>query len=177
MRGRLGTSLNALKVFVKQYWPDVACVCISALVILCLFEPVRVVGTSMLPTLNPGDGFFLNKVVYKIRAPGRGEIVVFRYPPNPKVELIKRVISIPGEEVAVCEYGTFAVRSGDYWRGSCLGEIIKTISLKTDEYFVVGDNVNWSNDSRSFGPVKEELIVGRAELFFWPPEKMLARPK
>ena len=174
-----------------------------------IFAPFRIPSGSMMPTLVDGDFILVNKYDYGIRipvinkklfdlgAPERGDVVVFRYPENPRVDYIKRVVGLPGDTVsykdkrlyingkvlAVEEVGKF---SG--WKNEGKGDLIYreslgdtkhellidvgrwsdsgTFTVPEGEYFVMGDNRDHSNDSRFWGTVPDENLVGRA-FFIW----------
>jgi signal peptidase I len=97
----------------------------------------------MVPTFHDGDYLIINEIGYRFEKPERDEVIVFRYPKNPSQFYIKRVIGLPGETIN----GT---------------------TLKEDEYYVMGDNRNASSDSRYWGPLKRNLIIGRAAIRLWP---------
>ncbi len=129
----------------------------------------KVEGSSMQPSLSNGQYIIVNKVVYKLRSPHRGEIVVFD-PPQDSSPYIKRVIGLPGEVVE-------GRRGKIYIDGSSLSEPylegIKVNSFSRYRvpdgyYFVLGDNRGNSQDSRSFGAVPEDDIIGKAWISLWP---------
>jgi len=110
---------------------------------LWIAQPFIVQGSSMVPTFQSGDYLIIDEITYQLRKPERGEVIVFRYPKNPSQFFIKRVAGLPGETI---------------------GGIV----LAQDEYYVLGDNTPASSDSRYWGPVKSNLIVGRTILRLWP---------
>ena len=129
----------------------------------------RIEGPSMQPNLHEGEYTIVDKIAYQLHAPERGDIVVFERPGQP--DLIKRVIGLPGE--------TIEIRGGQVFiNGSPIAEPYITTpatdsmgpqTLEPDHYFVMGDNRNNSSDSRSFGPISAQVIVGRAWIIYWPP--------
>jgi len=131
-----------------------------------LFQPFIVRGASMEPSFYEGDYLLIDQLSYYFRDPERGEVVVFRYPEDPARRYIKRVIGLPGEEVVLTEEeiiieneeGTVVLEE-DYIRPSSLSDM--SVGLGEEEYFMVGDNRGFSFDSRSWGPVEKEEIVGR----------------
>lgn len=131
---------------------------------------VRVDGISMMPTLENGEFVLVNKMSYQIGEINRGDIIVFDFPLNPKEELIKRVIGLPGDTVRV-ENGLV------YVNGQMLNEpyISKppqytgSWTVRDGEIFVLGDNRNNSNDSKDWGLLPAENVVGKAILIYWPP--------
>lgn len=136
-----------------------------------VFQPFYVSGPSMEPNFYNNDYLIIEKVTYYFRDPSRGEVIIFQSPVNPKDHLIKRVIGLPNEKLVI-ERGQILVYNRQFSQGLALtekylavgtatpGQI--TIELKEDEYYVLGDNRNMSLDSRSFGPIKEKDITGRA---------------
>ena len=133
---------------------------------------VRVDGFSMRPTLQDGEYILVNKLAYKTGEPHRGDIVVFIFPVDPQEDLIKRVIGLPGETVAI-HSGTVSVN------GIQLAEpYIASPPAYDDEWvvpegqlFVLGDNRNDSRDSHQWGFLPSENVIGRAVLIYWPPEE------
>lgn len=119
----------------------------------------------MLPTLRPGDRVLVNRLAYRWRPPRRGELVVFRHPEQPGLHTIKRLIGLPGERVALQD-GQILVdgRTLTDPFGAGLGSYPEPFEwwLGPAEYVVLGDNRAESRDSRHFGPLAAELVVGRA---------------
>jgi len=145
---------------------------VSLLVILFLYQPVRVEGTSMLPRLEDHDRLFINKFVYHITSIERGDVVVFHYPRDPEKSYIKRVIALPGDRLRIDH--------GQVWlNGKPLPEnyvpemyrdtrsYAETV-IPDDCYFVMGDHRSISSDSREFGVVERDLIYGKAVFVYWP---------
>lgn len=131
---------------------------------------VRVDGFSMRPTLEDGEFVLVNKMSYRFGAVQRGDIIVFHFPLNPKEELIKRVIGLPGDRVSVQNHQV-------YINGQMLNEpYIAQAPVYSGEWtvldgqlFVMGDNRNNSNDSKDWGLLPAENVVGKAILIYWPP--------
>ncbi len=137
---------------------------------LFVVEPFVVSGSSMLPTFKTEDYLIIDKISYKSREPKRGEVIIFKYPKDKTKFFIKRVIGLPNETVDI-KGNTVKITNLDNKEESFILEepYIKNesnndlhISLKSDEYFVMGDNRPASSDSRYWGPVTRDLIVGRA---------------
>src|SRR6266536_1248400 len=149
---------------------------ISAFIIVFLYQPVKVEGISMMPSLNDQERIFINKFVYRIEPIQRGDIVVFRYPLDPQKSFIKRVIGLAGDHVRIAD-GSVYVNSkmvvegyvpGAYQDRRALPEIV----VPPDAYFVLGDHRSLSNDSREFCPVDSSYIYGKAVFGYWPFEKV-----
>lgn len=131
-------------------------------------------GPSMMPTLEHGQRLLVDRLTYRFQPPQRGDIVVFRYPFNPKEHFIKRIIGVPGDEVRIVA-GTLYVNGvalhEPYVNGRMLPRNFGPIIVETDTYFVLGDNRNNSEDSRDrrVGLVPRKNLVGRALWRYWPP--------
>lgn len=132
-------------------------------------------GPSMQPNFQTGQFLVVSRVNYLLTNPQRGEVVVFHYPNNPAQDYIKRVVGLPGETVEIRDtlvYVNGVPLEEPYINepcqpGSCRDNLWE---LGADEYFMLGDNRNHSSDSRSFGAVKRQYIVGEALIRYWPPQ-------
>ncbi len=131
---------------------------------------IRVQSISMQPTLFEGDFVLVNRVAYKLGTPGRGDIIIFRYPPNPDAEpYIKRVIGLPGEVVSIVN-GKVSI-NGDPLSEPYLSTSTGssgTWKIPENSLFVMGDNRNNSSDSRVWGMVPFENVIGKAEVVYLP---------
>jgi signal peptidase I len=151
---------------------------IAVILIVFIYQPVKVEGTSMMPTLTDQERIFINKFTYhyglgEIR---RGDMVVFWYPLDTSKSYIKRIIGVPGDVVRIDE--------GDvYVNGKPLEEdYVPDVNrdriswgpkkVPPDDYFVLGDHRNSSNDSRTWGFVDRKYIYGKAVFVYWPLDKM-----
>lgn len=142
-----------------------------------LIQPFYVKGASMEPNFYDHEYLIIDELSYRFHPPERGDIVVFRYPNDPKQFFIKRVIGLPGETVEVAE-GAVKIYNNTHPNGIILNEdsyldqdftaTNRTVTLKAHEYFVLGDNRIASMDSRYFGPVPDSLLIGRVWLRGWP---------
>jgi len=153
-------------------------VLIAVVIILFLYQPVKVEGTSMMPALVDQERIFINKFVYRfgISEINRGDTVVFWYPGDPTKSYIKRVIGMPGDKVQVVE-GTVYVNGqalDEPYVPSDYRDQVST-SLTTvppDEFYVLGDHRSSSNDSRSWGTVPRKYIYGKAVFVYWPLDRL-----
>ena len=139
------------------------------LAINALSARVRVENISMKPTLQPGEFLLVNRVAYKIGKPSIGDIIVFHAPGESDVDYIKRIVGLPGDDVAISD-GIVYVNSFPLYE-SYFAEppnYFGTWTVPTGEYFVLGDNRNNSSDSHMWGFVPHDDIVGRAILIYWP---------
>lgn len=162
------------------YWfRDLAMSVMMALVvILFLYQPVRVEGTSMMPSLVDQERIFINKFVYRFGLAdiGRGDTVVFWYPGDTSKSYIKRVIGVPGDTVEVAE-GSVIVNGRTLNEPYVPPEYRDHLSMPRrtvppDDYFVLGDHRSSSNDSRAWGTVPRQNIYGKAVFVYWPLDKM-----
>jgi signal peptidase I len=167
------TSVPQLRRELRSWTRDLAVALGLALVIIIfLYQPVKVEGTSMAPLLSDQERIFINKFVYKFEPIERGDVVVFWYPLDRSKSFIKRVVGLPGE--------TVEVRSGRMYVGGkeliepyvpanyLDGTSYPPLTLPPDSYFVMGDHRDSSNDSRVFGPVARQYIYGKAVFAYWP---------
>ena len=151
-------------------------VAISAFIIIFLYQPVRVEGTSMLPQLEDQDRLFINKIAYRVGEIHQGDVVVFEYPRDHSKSYIKRVIALPGDRLRI-DHGRVYVNGArlaePYVPGRFEDERSEAeIVLPANEYWVMGDHRSISSDSRDFGPVDRELIYGKAVFVYWPMEQV-----
>jgi signal peptidase I len=144
----------------------------SVLIIMFLYQPVRVEGTSMLPRLEDHDRLFINKFVYHFTSIQHGDVVVFHYPRDPVKSYIKRVIAVPGDRLRI-DRGQVILNGKTINEPYVPEEFQDTKSLPEmvvpeDTYFMMGDHRSISSDSREFGPVDRDLIYGKAVFVYWP---------
>lgn len=137
-----------------------------------LVQPFYVRGASMEPTFIDREYLLIDEISYRFSEPQRGDVVVFRYPRDKTEFFIKRVIGVPGDTVTI-NNGKVVVTNDAHTSGVVLEEEYinqpttkgsEHVTLNPDEYFVLGDNRGASLDSRSFGPIKSEHIVGKVWL-------------
>jgi signal peptidase I len=149
---------------------------ISAFIIVFLYQPVKVEGTSMMPSLDDQERIFVNKFVYRWEPIERGDIVVFRYPRDPSKSYIKRVIGVPGDRIRIDSgqvYVNGEAIDEDYVPPAYTDErSYPELVVPARSYFMLGDHRSMSNDSRDFGPVKDGYIFGKAVFGYWPMDKL-----
>jgi signal peptidase I len=153
-------------------------VLIAIIVILFLYQPVKVEGTSMMPSLVDQERIFINKFVYRFGMAdiGRGDTVVFWFPGDPTKSYIKRVIGVPGDTVEVAD-GHVIVNGRPLAEPYVPEEYRDHVSMPRhtvmqDEYFVLGDHRSSSNDSRTWGMVPRHYIYGKAVFVYWPLDRL-----
>jgi signal peptidase I len=147
-----------------------------------LFQPHQVKGNSMYDNFHDGEYLLTDKVSYRFRSPQRDDVVVFKAPGNEDYDYIKRLIALPGDEVRVAGGRVFIngqlldesgyldprimTQSGTYAKEN------QTVTVPENQYFVMGDNRNNSSDSREWGTVPAENIVGKAWVRYWPVNRL-----
>jgi signal peptidase I len=165
-----GSSLrNEVRVWTRDLLIAIG---LALVIIVFLYQPVKVEGTSMAPLLSDQERIFINKFVYRFSAIERGDVVVFWYPLDRSKSFIKRVIGLPGD--------TLEMRQGTlYVNGKATPEPyvplryedfsnFGPVTVPRESYFVMGDHRISSNDSRMFGAVENKFIYGRAVFAYWP---------
>jgi signal peptidase I len=148
---------------------------IALLINVFIGQATRVEGQSMEPNLHSNQRLVVEKLSYRFHGPRRFDVVVLRLPSQGEELLIKRVVGLPGETVDIRD-GQVYINGDPLDEGFVPGETrpgrTERVTVPPLHVYVLGDNRNHSNDSRSFGPVPIENIVGRAWLSYWPPENV-----
>src|SRR3989442_3190066 len=145
---------------------------LALVIIVFLYQPVKVEGTSMAPLLSEQERICINKFVYRFEPIQRGDVVVFWYPLDHSKSFIKRVVGLPGEAVEIRQGAVYV--DGKIVREPYVPPQYEDLSdfgpvrVPKDNYFVMGDHRISSNDSRVFGPVASRFIYGRAVFAYWP---------
>lgn len=159
---------------------------IFIVVYIFLLQPHQVKGASMEPNFHDGEYILTDKIRYRFSEPKRGEVVIFKAPTNPEVDFIKRIIALPGEKVEIKNSRIVIfnkenpdgftlsepyeimepIAGGDYLREG------KIVEVPAGSYFVLGDNRTHSFDSREWGAVPKNQIIGKAWLRYWPLSKI-----
>ena len=164
------------KSFLRDTLEIVFLALVLYVVIQYAVQTVHVLGSSMYATLHDNDLLVASKISYKLHPPQRGDIIVFKPPDEASRDFIKRIIALPGERIHIKDsviYINGQVLHEPYlperwtynnqWPASGQDQLIPP-----DEYFVMGDNRNHSSDSRTFGPIELDSILGKAEIRIWP---------
>ncbi|HWE00706.1 MAG TPA: signal peptidase I [Bryobacteraceae bacterium] len=153
-------------------------VILAVVLIVFIYQPVKVEGTSMMPGLTDQERIFINKYEYKLGVDfiARGDLVVFHFPLDPNQSYIKRVIGVPGDVVEIVDGNVF-VNGRALDEPYVLPEYRDHLStprtvVPMNNYFVLGDHRNSSNDSRTWGFVDRPKIYGKAVFVYWPPNKI-----
>jgi signal peptidase I len=153
-------------------------VILALVVILFLYQPVKVEGTSMMPALEDQERVFVNKFVYRfgLTEIERGDTVVFWFPGDPTKSYIKRVVGLPGDAVEVRDGEVFV--NGDLMQEPYVPDRFRDhistplTRIPPGYYYVLGDHRSSSNDSRNWGPIPRDAIYGKAVFVYWPFERM-----
>jgi signal peptidase I len=164
---------------------------IFLIVYLFVMQPHQVNGASMYPSFEDGEYLLTDKVSYKVGAPDRGDVVVFHAPEASQCpegggcDFIKRIVGLPGDTILVQDDTIFV--NGEELPEDYLTDEIETrpgaytqngsITVPSGMYFVLGDNRSHSSDSRTWGPVASDKIVGKVFFRYWPPQKVGVLPK
>ena len=161
------------------FWETAKIIIIALLIVVPIryfvFQPFFVKGQSMEPAFENGDYLIIDELSYRFRNPERGEVVVFKYPNDPSQRYIKRIIGLPGETVEI-QAGKITIISAkgeeplneEYLPASVLTLGDTKMTLGAKEYFVLGDNRLASSDSRRWGSLPKEDIIGRVIIRAWP---------
>lgn len=170
------TRRSAQKSFFRDTLEIVFLALALYIVIQYAVQTVHVLGSSMYGTLRDNDLLVASKISYKLHRPERGDIIVFKPPNEDSRDFIKRVIAVPGDRLHIVQ-GTIYI-NGEVLKESYLPERWtsnntyppdgRDLLIPTSQYFVMGDNRNHSSDSRTFGYVRQEDILGKAEVRIWP---------
>jgi signal peptidase I len=167
--------------FLSRVLKEIPILFVLAVVIVLIIrffvaQPFIVDGESMHPTFENGDYLIVDELSYHFESPQRGDVIVFRYPGNPKIFYIKRIIGLPGETVHINSGvvsitktdGTTITLNEPYAVANDATYTLNT-TLGSSDYFVMGDNRPESSDSRVWGPLPRANIIGRVFLRLLPP--------
>ncbi|MBC7259028.1 MAG: signal peptidase I [Chloroflexi bacterium] len=169
------TTENPGKSFLREAAETIVLAVVLFLLLQLVVRNFRILGASMLPTLETGQFVLVERVSYWFSEPRRGDVVIFEYPRAPQEDFIKRIIGLPGETVEI-ESGSVYINGNLLVEPYLAGQPTLTyrpirLTLGPDEYFVMGDNRAASSDSRAWGPLPRHNIIGRAWLCYWPPSR------
>lgn len=159
-------------MYLGEILESVAIAVILAVIIrFFLFQPFYIPSGSMEPTLQPGDRIIVNKITYRFSEPKRGDIMVFKYPRDPKRDFIKRAVGLPDENLNIKDSVVYInnkpIPQPFLEPGLQFGSF-GPVDVPTGSYFMMGDNRNNSEDSRVWGTLPGENIVGKAMFIYWP---------
>jgi signal peptidase I len=167
------TGLRTFRTWMRDLFFSVL---VAFFIIVFVYQPVKVEGSSMEPGLEDQERIFINKLVYRFESIERGDIVVFRNPRDTHKSFIKRVIGLPGDRIYI-SYGHVYVNGQqllepyvpfDFLDAKSFPEMV----IPSNSYFMLGDHRSMSNDSREIGPIARHYIYGKAVFGYWPMEKL-----
>lgn len=176
LRNRKGTIaiLEALQPIVMAF-------AIFMIIYLFLFQPHRVDGNSMFPNFHDKELLLTDKITYRHKLPQRGQVIVFHAPPPFEDDFIKRIVGLPGEVIMIKEHAVYInnQRLNEYYLPDTILSEQKSFlregmpyTIPEGYYMVFGDNRNFSSDSREWGPININSIVGKVWIRYWPPDKL-----
>jgi signal peptidase I len=163
-RGGLSVAIEVLVIVIAAF-------AIAMLVQAFLVKPFTIHQISMLPTLEEGDRVLINRLSYHFRAPAVGDIIVFESPLDSDEDLVKRIVALAGDTVAVSDgklYVNGVAQEEPYLLEQDFEGALPETVVPPGHVFVMGDNRNGSGDSRLFGPIEQGSIIGSAFLIYWP---------
>ncbi len=173
----MGGIKRAVAAFFDFLQGIVVVLALLVMVYLFIMSPQEINGESMEPNFHNGEFILTNKIMYKFRVPARGDVVIFKSPPDPNIDYIKRIIGLPGDTVSVQDNAMYVngqkvnepylAPNTPIFGGTYLAEG-QSIVVPQDSYFMMGDNRAHSSDSREFGPVQEAAFIGTAVFRYWP---------
>ena len=178
--GQQGTNKGILNKYLASAWEFLKIIIIALIIVLpiryFLFQPFIVKGESMIPNFQSGDYLIVDEISYRFSQPQRGDVIVLKYPLDQTQRFIKRIIGLPGEGVEVKEGKINIFKDGQILtlgEKKYLPDLKATdgdvkVALKDNEYFVLGDNRPYSYDSRRWGVLPKEDIIGRALIRLFP---------
>lgn len=173
-----------LRLYHEWVEPFIAAVVLALVIRTFFVQPFKIPTGSMRNTLIEGDRILVNKLIYRFEEPERGDVVVFKYPPNRKRDFIKRLAGKPGETLAI-QNGRLTINGEEVADPGIFRDIFyynkedwpyarsgEDVEIPEGQYFVLGDNSANSSDSRNWGFVPRKDIIGRAFLVYWPPTRV-----
>jgi signal peptidase I len=176
-----------MREFLSFIWETLKIVIVALAIVLPIryfvFQPFIVKGESMEPNFQDGNYLIIDEISYRLRSPERGEVVVFKYPYNPSQRYIKRIIGLPEETIEIKDqkiriFGKtgqeMILDENTYLPADDLTIGNSKTILKDDEFFVLGDNRLASSDSRIWGVLPRDKIIGRVLFRLWPPQEVSA---
>ncbi len=166
-----GKRSNITRTIVEIAMIVTAAFIIALLVQAFLVKPFTIHQISMRPTLEEGDRILLSRLTYRLREPERGDVIVFHSPINTDEDLVKRVVGVAGDRVSVSSgklYVNGDPQNEPYLLEQQFSGEMPEIVVPDGDVFVMGDNRNNSGDSRLFGPISRDSIIGSAFCVYWP---------
>ena len=165
-----GEAKKKFRLFLRESFETLLFALILVLIINVISTRIRVEGHSMEPSFHDNNYIVVSKLTYKFKEISRGDVIVFEYPLAPDEDFIKRVIGLPGDQIEVrggAVYLNGEILKEDYIKSAPIREQ-PTFVVPENMIYVMGDNRNNSSDSRSWGPLPIENIIGKTVFIYWP---------
>jgi signal peptidase I len=169
---------DKVKANIREWAESIAVAVVLAFLIRTfVIQAFKIPTGSMEQTLMPGDKIMVNKLIYHFREPQRGDVIVFKFPENPRRDFVKRLAARGGESISI-KNGNIYINGQKsdipelqryYYNFGPYGAPGAVITVPEKHYFVLGDNSKSSNDSRYWGFVPRKNLIGRASFIWWPP--------
>lgn len=168
---------RAIAAFFDFLQGIVVVLAIMVMIYLFIMSPQEINGASMEPNFHNSEYILTNKIEYKLSEPQRGDVIIFKSPRDKDIDYIKRIIGLPGDTVMVKNNAYYVngqklnepyLEPNVYIFGGTFLPENQEITVPAGRYFVSGDNRPHSSDSREFGPIPKEDIIGKAVLRYWP---------
>lgn len=167
------------KAIIKEWVESILIALVLALLVRTfIVQAYKIPTGSMRPTLSEGDRILVSKFIYRFKKPQRGDVVVFKFPEEPKKDFIKRLIATEGEKIEIKDGNIYIdgkiveepriVRQNYYYNDGTYGQEGKGIEVDKNSFYVLGDNSSSSKDSRYWGFVPKKNLIGKAFLIYWP---------
>jgi len=182
MIGKIKLFMHKHKALIREYAESLLIAFVLAMIIRTfIVQAFKIPTGSMIPTLLEGDRILVSKFIYRFRQPHRPEVIVFKYPENPKLAFIKRLIAEPNENVLIKNGRIFIngqeihqkqVSSQFYYNRGDFGDTKQETLVPEDSLYVLGDNSANSRDSRYWGFVPTKNLIGKAIVIYWPPHRV-----
>ncbi|GCE26141.1 signal peptidase I [Dictyobacter alpinus] len=163
-----------VRLWTRQIIETITLVLLMLLVVRLAVQNFHIDGQSMEPTLHDQEFILVNKAAYLLQQPARGDIIVFRYPKNPQEDYIKRIIATPGDKISITHDAVIVDGVALHERyinkqdAHDYDPATTRRTIGSDQYFVMGDNRGNSSDSRDWGTVPRQNIIGKAIVVYWP---------
>ncbi len=161
-----------VKQFMKETVQSLVIALILALLIrMFIFQPFYIPSRSMVPNLEPGDRILVTKFNYYFSEPERGEVIVFKYPVDPDKDFVKRIVGLGGESLSIKGNNVYIngkLLNEPYLKQGIPMQDFGPVTIPNGTLFVMGDNRPDSRDSRYWGTLDKNLIIGKTIFRFWP---------
>ena len=158
-------------------WTIVFALIVFAIIVFTT-EMYKIWQTCMLPNIEPGERLVISQMSYRLHDPERGDIITFHPPQDPTITYIKRIVGLPNETIEIRDGSTYinGMRLEEPYLREPMTQPFEAVTIPPGHYFVMGDNRNVASDSRTWGTLPRENIIGKAWLCYWPPGRIGKAP-